>query len=55
MTIGQFLVVIGVLGELWVWLAYFKTNTSRRLLSKVSFVSGSTVLFGLVGYLADLY
>lgn len=55
MSIGQFLVVVGVLGELWVWLAHSKTNTSRRLLSRVSFVSGSTVLFGLVGYLTDLY
>ena len=55
MTIGQFLVVIGVLGELWVWLAYFKTNTSRRLLLRVSFVSGWTMLLGLVGYLTNLY
>lgn len=55
MTISEFLIVVGVLGECWVWLAYFKTNVHRRLLSKVSFVSGSTVLFGLVGYLADLY
>ena len=55
MTIGQFLVVVGVLGELWVWVAYFKTNTSRRLLSRVSFISGSTVVVGLVGYLTNLY
>ena len=55
MTISKILIVIGFLGEAWVWLAYFKTNVSRRLLSKVSFVTGSTVLFGLVGYLADLY
>lgn len=55
MTISEFLIVVGVLGEWWVWLAFFKTSVSRRLLSKISFVSGSTVLFGLVGYLADLY
>jgi len=55
MTVSDFLVVTGVLGELWVWLAHFKTNTSRRLLSRVSFVSGSTVVVGLVGYLTDLY
>lgn len=55
MSIGQFLVVVGVLGELWVWLAHLKTNVSRRLLSRVSFVSGSTVVVGLVGYLTDLF
>lgn len=55
MTLSQTLIVIGVLGELGVWLAFFKTRISRRLLSKISFVSGSTVLFGLVGYLANLY
>lgn len=55
MTVGEFLTVAGALGEGLVWLAFFKTSVSRRLLSKISFVSGSTVLFGLVGYLADLY
>lgn len=55
MTVSEFLIVIGVLGELWVWLAYFKTSVSRRLLSKVSFVSGFTVLLGLIGYLTDFY
>jgi hypothetical protein len=55
MTVSKILIIIGFLGEAWVWLAYFKTNVSRRLLSKVSFVSGSAVLFGLIGYLTDLY
>jgi len=55
MIISKILIIIGALGEGWVWLAYFKTNVSRRLLSKISFVTGLTVLFGLIGYLADLY
>lgn len=55
MTVGEFLIVTGVLGEGGVWLAYFKTNTSRRLLSKISILSGSTVLFGLVGVLTEIY
>jgi hypothetical protein len=55
MTISKILIIIGVLGECWVWLAFFKTRVPQRFLSKVSFVSGSAVLFGLVGYLADLY
>ena len=55
MTISEFLIVVGFLGEGCIWIAFFKTSVSRRLLSKISFVSGSTVLFGLVGYLADLY
>lgn len=55
MTVSQFLITTGVLVEGCIWIAFFKTSVSQRLLSKISFISGSTVLFGLVGYLADLY
>lgn len=55
MTVSDLLVVTGVLGEFWVWVAYFHTNTSRQLLRKVSFISGSTVVVGLVGYITDLF
>ena len=55
MTVCNFLIVTGVLGELWVWLAYFKTRISRQLLRKISFVSGSTVVVGLFGLLTELF
>lgn len=55
MTVSKILILIGVLGEGWVWLAYFKTRVNQQFLRKVSFASGSTVVVGLIGYLSDLF